>query len=47
MRPYLEKYPTQNAAGRVDQVVKHLPSKQEAEFKSKYHKKKKKRKKAI
>jgi hypothetical protein len=40
------KYPTQKRAGRVAQVVEHLPSKREAaEFKPHYHPKKKVRKK--
>jgi hypothetical protein len=30
------KYPTQNRAGGVTQVVKHLPSKCKAEFKPQY-----------
>jgi hypothetical protein len=37
-----QKYPTQKRAGGVAQMVKYLPSKCEAKFKSQSHKKKKK-----
>jgi hypothetical protein len=38
-RPYLKKYLTQKRAGGVVQVVEHLPSKHEAQFKPQFQKK--------